>query len=543
MMQPNRHCENAKRSWQSILFCGFLLVLLCSCTKSHESHPRDTLRVDLGSEPATLDPQLAEDISASRVLFDLFAGLVDFDQTNKVIPGLASSYDVSPDGKTYTFHLRHHLKFSNGLPITAHDFVYSWSRVVDPDTASPYGFLLDNVVNGAAIIHGKLPPEALGVSAPDRYTFVVHLVSPDPVFIRYCTRPNLMVVPENVIARYGADWTKPQHMVTSGAYTLKQHIVDGYILVQKNPHYYDAATVHIDRVKYIPYVDIHTALDAYKAGDIDVANVPLDATEQMKRTHTKELHIVHLEGVYYLDYNMKLPLFANNPKLRQALSMAIDRNVLVHDVLRQNQIPLYSFATSTIEGGKYSGLNYDWAKLTEDQRNTVAKQLYADSGYGPTNPLHITITYNTSELNKKVMLTIASMWEKSLGVKIDVKNRGWAVFIHERRAGDYVMARDGWLPDYDAITGYTILYQCNGIQNRSHYCNPDYDALIRVAEANPKATEKQILYSNALRLAENDYPIIPLFEYTYTRVVKPYVKGYNIDANYLDHVQSKWFSF
>lgn len=518
-------------------------VLLCtgSCSNNYAKHPKDMLRVDLGNEPPTLDPQLTEDTSSSRILFDLFAGLVDFDQQNKVIPGLASSYDVSADGKTYTFHLRPHLRFSDGLPITAHDFVYSWQRVVNPDVASPYSYLLENVVNGGDIIKGKLPLDKLGVSAPNNLTFIVHLEHPNPVFIHYCTRPNLMVVPEAVIARYGNSWTEPQHMVTSGAYMLKQHVVNGYVLAQKNPRYYAAENVKIEKIKYFPFVDVHTALDAYKSGEIDVSAVPIDTTTELKRDYAKQLYMVRNEGIYYLDYNMKLPMFAKNPKLRQALSMAIDREVLTKKVLDQDQIPLYSFATSTIEGGKYAKLQYDWATLTESQKIVKAQEFYHEAGYGPKNILHVTLSYNTNDINKKVMLAIASMWEKNLGVKVVFRNRGWAVFLNERRTGDYIIARDAWLPDYDSITAYTLLYLCNGVQNRSHYCNPDYDTLIRVAENDKDELARQALYSNALEIAQNDYPTIPLFEYTYTRLVKPYVLDYDISHNYLDHVQSKWF--
>ena len=202
-------------------------------------HPMDTLRIDVGSEAPTLDPTISEDSSSTRIMYDLFAGLLDFDQHNNPIPGMASSWDVSTDGKTYTFHLRKNLKFSDGSPITAHDFVYSWRRLVNPKTASNYNILMTNVINGNNIIKGKSPASSLGVFAPDDYTFVVQLVHPDASFLKAILLPNTYVVPQKIIEKYGRAWTEPANIVTSGAYELKEHIVNGYILATRNPHFYD----------------------------------------------------------------------------------------------------------------------------------------------------------------------------------------------------------------------------------------------------------------------------------------------------------------
>lgn len=520
-------------------------IFCCSCSKYNTTTKQDNnlLTIDVGSEAPTLDPQMTEDVSSSRVLFDLFAGLVDFDQQNKVIPGLASSWDISKDGKTYTFHLRHGLKFSDGEPITSSDFVYSWQRVVTPDTASPYNYLLANVVNGQAIIESKMSPVSLGVSAPDPYTFVVHLIIPDPVFLAYCTRPNLMVIPKHIVTKYGKAWTTNEHIVTSGAYLLKEHVINGYILAMKNPYYYAESQVALGAIKYMPYVDTNTSFNAYQSGGLDITfkNVPIDQLAKIKQNYPKELHIVQQEGIYYLDLNMRLAQFANNPKLRQALSMAINRKVITDEVMAGGQLPLYSIVTPTIENGKYADLVYPWAKWSFESQVVYAKALYKEAGFSKSNPLTLTISYNTNDLHKKLVLAVASMWQQNLGVKVTIENQDWATFLQARRKGDYVVARDGWLPDYDSVTAYTLLYQCKGMANREHYCNKNYDQLIDQATLITDPAQKEQLYKKALLLAQNDYPVIPLFEYTYVRLVKPYVQGYQIERNYLDHVQSKWF--
>ena len=526
---------------KKILLLLSLTCLLTACNKHHSKYNKDTLNIEIGNEPDTLDPQYVNDRAANRVTDDLFEGLMDFNQKNQVVAGLAKSFEISKNGLTYTFHLRHHLRFSNGTPLTAHDFVYSWQRLVNPKNAAVNSYVLENVVNARQILSGQLTPDKLGVEAADNNTFIVHLVNPDLSFINYCAGITLSVLPESIILRYGKSWTHPRHIATSGAYMLKQHIVNGYILVQKNPWYWDSDNVKIENVKYVPFVDINTALDAYKAGEIDITKIPIDSTKDLALKYKKELHVIQEEGVYTLDLNMHLPLFANNLKLRQALSMAIDRETLTHDILSQEQNPLYSFVTPSIDNHKYADAGYSWRELSHMDRILEARKLFKEAGYGLQNPLHLTLNFNTNDLNRKVMLSIASMWQKNLGVDVILKNEGWNVFLNDRRNGNFMISRDTWQPEYPLVSAYLMIYTCDSPENYSKYCNKDYDSLVRVARYNQNENEKEILYDNAIRLLENDYAVIPIFQYTYAKLVKPYVKNYHIDTNSLDRVQSKWF--
>ena len=337
------------------ILCTTLSIVSCSKnstteTSNHEANiaknklPTDTLLVDVGGEVPSLDPSIREDNISARVVYDLFAGLVDFDQTNKAIPGMASSWDISPDGKTYIFHLRDGLKFSDGTSIAAKDFVYSWQRLVNPKTGSTYNTLLDTIVNAKDIIAGKLPVDKLGVEAVNDNTFKVQLAVADPAFIDKCAFPNAFVIPQHTIEKYGNKWTDPQNIVTSGAYVIKEHVVNGYMIAEKNPNYYDAKNVTVQKIKYFPYVDTNASLSSYKTGGLDMTftNVPVDQYKQLKAEYPTQLNTIKWEAIGYYSINMDLPEFRNNKKLRQALSMAIDRNVIANNVMAGGQTPLYS---------------------------------------------------------------------------------------------------------------------------------------------------------------------------------------------------------
>lgn len=519
------------------------LGILSSCAKHTPENIADTLRVDIGNEISTLDPAKTEVAPDFRVVNDLFAGLIDWNQKNQPIPGMASSYEISKDGKTYTFHLRHDLKFSDGSPIHAADFVYSWKRVVEPKTASSYGFLLDSVVNAQDIMKGTKTSDSLGISATDNYTFVVNLTHPMNEFLTYITSPVLDVVPEKTIKHYGDNsWTDPKNIVTSGAYVLKEHVMNGYLFANKNPNFYQANTVKIAHIKYLPITDTNVAIDTYKSGDLDTTwqNVPVDKFNQIKEEFPNELYVTTWEKTIFYNFNMHLPKFANNLKLRQALSMAIDRNALVNQVLKSGEKPLYSIVTPTIEHGKYKDNMYSWAN--SESRVNKAKSLYKEAGFSATNPLVVTLKYKNNDLDKKTALAVASMWQNVLGINVKLENVEYKSLVQSLHRGDFEIAEGNWGADYDSVTTYTPLYRCHNGNNHSFYCNDNYDSILDRADATIDNTQQTALYSNAINIANNAYSTIQLYEPTHQRLVKPRVHGYDIQENYLDNVQSKWFT-
>lgn len=501
------------------------------------------INIDMGAEVPTLDPQLVEDLNATRVANDLFEGLVTLNQSDDPIPGLAKSWDISKDGKTYTFHLRDNIKFSNGTPITAQDFVTSWQRLVNPKTGSPYTYIAASVVNADAISNGKMPIDKLGIKAINDKTVVVILSYPDHDFLAKCTLPALSVTPSKVIAKYGQQWISPENIVTSGAYKLKEHVINGHLLEEKNPYYYDVANIKIPLVRFYPLVDANTSVDKFKSGGLEMTwTIPVDQFKTIKQTYKDEVAVVPLEGTVYYNINMLRPEF-KDIRLRKALSLAVDRVALTQDVLGTGVVPLYSPVTPTVEAGKYSSVAYSWMNDPRSKQIEMAKELYKAAGYGPGHELNITISYFTDDEQKKVALAIGAMWKSVLGVQVNVQNQDWKTFLQTRHKGDYQISFGRWYADYNGLSTYTHLYQCNAPENDEKYCNPEYDKYINLAQNTPDATEQQQLYTKALNIALNDYETIPLYQLVVKRLISPTVKGYTPLTNHLDLVQSKWMYY
>ncbi|HRG63394.1 MAG TPA: peptide ABC transporter substrate-binding protein [Burkholderiales bacterium] len=535
-----------------LIICG-LLISACSKEKSNLANTdsntntpiRNTINISIGGEPPTLDPDLSGDSISARVAHDFFEGLVSFNQKGDPIPGLAESWEISSDQKTYTFHLRKGIKFSDGTPITATDFVKSWQRFGDPKTGSPQNNMLEIVVNGAQIAKGQLPPSSLGISAPNQDTVVVKLTRPSESFLYLIGgSPGFQVVPTKVIAAKGTAWTEPQNIVTSGAYKMTEHVVNGYITAEKNPFYYAESTVKIPQVKYLAIADPNAEFNQYQANNVDITNsIPTDRYKEIKAAYPKELYTVQQDAIYFYDFNMMRPELKNNLKLRQALTMAVDRKILTQDILGQGQTELYSYVAPTVSNGKYANVKYEWANWTREKQISEAKNLYAEAGYGADHPLTLEISYNTLDSHKKIAVAIASMWKETLGVNVIAANMEWKTFILARQKGNYQVARDGWVAGKN-ITDYTdFMFLCDAPQNNTHYCNPAYDELIRDANYTLDPVQKQKIYSQAIMLSMDDYPIIPLYQYTYSRLIKPYVKGYDPRDNHGDDVMTKWMYF
>ena len=528
------------------LLVATMTVTLMGCSaKDNKKDHSSTLNVDIGADVATLDPQMVEDLQSARVSFDLFEGLLSEDQHNHPIPGLAEKWEISPNNKTYTFYLRPNLKFSDGSPLTAADVVYSYQRIADPKTASPYNFLVSNLVNGQAILNGKLSASQLGIEVINDHTVQINLTNPDPAFLSIAALTELAVVSQANISKWGAAWIEPKNMISSGAYKLDERVVQGYILVSKNPYYYGANQVAINHVKFFPIVDANASLSQYKTGSIDMTYLlPIDQYKTIKAQMPDQEHTVPWESYEYYDFNMNSPKYKNNIKLRQALSMAVDREALVKAVMGQGQKPLYAYTTSTIEGGKFAGLDYEWASWPRDQQIAEAKRLFKEAGYGPDHPLQINITYDPRDYRKKTALAVAAMWQQVFGpasIQVTTNNQEWKTFIQSRHSGDYDIARNGWTADYDSVDSYTLLYQCNGPENDAHHCTRGYDDLLKQAQNTIDPELRVKLIRQALTLAMNDYSTIPLYQHTYFRLVNPRVKNYDIDDNHLDHVRSQWF--
>lgn len=534
-----------KKIVQLLLVFGAMSIV-SACSKHDKlgkssTLPKDTIFIDIGGEPPTLDPALAGDDVSFRVLNDLFEGLVTTDQANKTIPALAESWTISPDGKTYAFTLRHGLKFSDGSPILADDVIKSWLRFVDPKTGAPQSNLADNIVNGIAVIKGKLPTSQLGVKATDPYHIVIELVYPDNFFVDKLTSPGFAVVPIKTINKYGSNWTEPENIVTSGAYQLTSHVVNGYLEARKNQYYYAESMVHIPKVKYLAISDPNAAYNQYLTGNLDITKaIPIEQYKQIKINYPHELYAVEQNALYHYDLNQLDPVLKSNLKLRQALVMSVDRDSLVKYVLGQGQKPMYSFIPDTVADGAYKGTHYYWESWSYTKRLDYARKLYAKAGFSAAKPLTLTISYNTLDSHKKIALAIASMWQSGLGINVQLKNQEWKTFIKLRQQGNYQVARDGWIADNNVASFTEFMFLCDSAQNNSHYCNHNYDKLIQDAKMATDLEQKQQFNQQAIKVVLDDYPIVPLYQYVYLRLVSPRVEGYYPNDNHNDSVMTKW---
>ena len=371
------------------------------------------------ADPESLDPHKVETTYEAHILRDLFHGLVMQDQNAELIPGAAESWTVSDDGTVYTFKLRQGAVWSDGSPVTAEDFVYSFRRLEDPATAAAYASMLYVVKNGEEVNTGKAKPEELGVKAIDASTFEVTLNAPTPYFLEMLTHQSAYPVNKASIEKLGADWIKPGNLVSNGAYTLAEFVPNDHVKLIKNPKFHDAANVKIDVVNYIPTEDRSTAMKRFEAGEIDTNDdIPTEQLADLKAKFGDQLRIGPYLGTYY--YAIKTDKEPwSNVKLRNAVSMAIDRDFLAEKVWQNSMIPGYSMVPPGIEG--YQAAIASFADKSQIDREEEAAKILAELGYGPDKPLKMEIRYNTSENHKNTAVAIQEQL-KPLGIEVTMIN-------------------------------------------------------------------------------------------------------------------------
>ncbi len=368
----------------------------------------------------TLDPQLNEDVSGFHVIRDLFEGLLNQDADGRLVPGVATKYAASDGNTVYTFTLRSDARWSNGDPVTAHDFVYAWRRAVDPATASPYGWYvaLTQMANAKQILSGEKPPETLGVSAPDDHTLVARLDRPLPYFPAMTTYATLFPVHRATVEAHGQGWTAPGRMVSNGAYVLKEMVLNEFHRRVKNPLYWDAERVIVDRVTGLVINDSNQALTRYRAGELDhLEPLPPGQFPALRKELPDEAKSVpRLCSYYYAINHTKSGNAAlRDGRVRRALGLAIDRDVIVRQLLKGGQWPAYNFTHLKTAGFRMPDIAY--ARLSQRERDAEARRLFAESG---VRGLALRLIYNTSESHKQIATVIGQMWKQKLGVRTEL---------------------------------------------------------------------------------------------------------------------------
>lgn len=487
---------------------------------------RTVLRRGNGPEPDTVDPQLARTDGSFNILRDLFEGLTAVGADGLPVPAAAESWDVSPDGLVYTFHLRAGLQWSNGDPLKAADYVAGMRRLVTPATASPYAQFIEPVLNATAITKGEKAPEELGVSAPDDRTVVIRLEDPAPYLVGLVAQPPTFPVHGPSLAANGAQYAKPGKLVSNGAYVLEDWVVGSKIVLRRNRHYRDDAHTHIERVEFLHVADPGDEFRQYRAGQVDVTYVVPPPQFQWIRQHLgAELHVSPQLSVYYYGFNLTRPPFQGNADLRRALSMVIDREKLVTAVTGVGEAPAYSWVPPGV--ANYTPQAFDYAKWPYEERVKQARELYRKAGYSAERPLKVELRYNTGEVHNRLAVAIAAMWKEQLGVETSLYAEEFRALLQSMQAKkDTQVFRSSWVGDFNDAYSFAQLLQSRFGINLTGYANPRYDALLAEAVRQADPVKRRALLEEAERTMLGDTPLLPIYFYVNKHLVKPDVLGW-----------------
>ena len=475
------------------------------------------------SEPESLDPQLIHTLPGMRVAGDLFDGLVHRDDKGEIAPAQAKNWTTSPDGLIWTFHLRKS-QWSDGRPVVAEDFVRAWQRAVTPATGASYAWYVEMMAisNARDIIRGKKEANELGVSAPDHYTFEVQLEKPVPWLVQMLVLPVLYPMPEGVIEKYGSSWTSPKTIITNGPYKLKDWIVNEKIDLVANSEHPDYNSLAVKSVSYYPLTSSVAAFNRYRSGGLDMTlNIPDGYYKTLKAERPDELHVTHMLGTEYYAFNTRRAPF-NNAKLRKALSLAIDRDLITEKVLGEGQLPAYNFTPAYMNG--MPAYTPETKAIGRSARLAEAQKLYKEAGYSKQHPLQFSLLYNTSDSRQKIAIAAANMWKNNLGVEVSLENMEWKSVLSRIRQQDFDVARASWVADFNDPASMYSIFDSQSSSNKPKYQSPVYDTLLNKMGA--PGADRQKLFIELEKVLADDAPIIPLYYYVSPSLVNPKVKGW-----------------
>jgi oligopeptide transport system substrate-binding protein len=515
------------------VFAVLSMVFLAACgggsDAGGELADKQVLTIgNVASEPPGVDPMKAQDSQSGLLVNQLMVGLVNVDKEGKAHPALATKWESNKEQTEFTFHLRD-AKWSNGDPVTAHDFEYAWKRMLDPKNAAVYAYQLFYLKNGEKYNAGKAKAEDVGVKAVDDKTLKVTLERPTPYFVNLTNFYALLPVPKKVVEK-NKDWaTEAKTFVCNGPFKLKSWEHDSKMVLEKNPNYYDAKKVKLDQIN-VPFVkDQKTGWQMFKAGELDFGDkniIPLDLVSSLLKT--KEVTAPKQIASYGVEFNTKKKPF-NNKKIRQAFSLAIDRDSLVKNVTQSGQAP----ANGWVPWGMYNPVTKnEWVKehgkyIDPKPQVNKAKKLLQEGlkEEGLKKMPEVTYIYNTDDGHKKIAEALQQMWKKNLGVDVKVNNMEWKVFLEKKHSGDFDFSRTGWLPDYNDPMTFLDMYQTGSGQNDPKFSNKKYDELLNKA----KNTGDQKVRFDAMHKAEDilmdELPVAPLYWYTDLSAQADNVKG------------------
>lgn len=509
---------------RAMAFKSLLVALLLALLGYAEVNAENLVRRSSTGEPQTLDPQLWTYGQDGNIAQDLFQGLTTLDPKANVVPGQAESWMLSPDGRTYTFRLRPNLQWSDGTALTSADFLWSMRRIFDPKTASPAVSLLYVIRHGKDVNQGRRPVADLGVKAPDPRTLVLELEHPAPYLLDLLVH-RAFPVPRHVVEKYGRAWTRPENIVSNGAFMFGEWRPGSHVRLLRNPRFHEAGKVKLDAIHHVPIEDPKNAVVRYRAGELDVAvTLPSDQIEDIKRNFGSQLRLVTQIGLEYLAFNTRRGPTADT-RVRRALSMAIDRELIVSRITRAGEPPAYCMVPLGV-------LNYpargcaDFEQSSRDARIVEARRLLAAAGYGSSRPLTLRFRVNNSDTQRKIALAVISMWQP-LGVRTELIGSEMKAHQQALAQGDFDVARGAWYAeDRDALSFLRLLDARAPALNISGYDNRDFQQLLDQADNTADTAARAGLLQKAESLAMREQPVAPIHVYVSRRLVSPRVTGW-----------------
>ena len=494
-----------------------------------------------GSEPQGLDPHIVTGVPEHHILISLCEGLTipnpNPNDMNGYMAGTAESWSISDDGKEYVFNINKNAKWSNGEPVTADDFVWSWKRILTASLGSQYPDML-YYLEGAYEYHNGLIDDfdQVGIKSIDEHTLQVNLKNPTPFFLGLLSHYSTWPVHKETVLKFGdiddrnGEWTRPGNFVCNGPFQLKTWELNNKIIVEKNPHYYDASIVQLNEIHYYPVSNVMTEDRMFRAGQLHLTSTLPSQKCPIYIEENPNLRIDPYMGTYFYRINTENEVL-KDVKVRKALAYSIDRQLLVDKVTKCGQIPAYSFTPPGTNG---------YQPTTEIPFDPVlAKSLLDEAGFSEENPFpKLEILFNTNEDHRKLALAIQQMWQINLGIEVELVNQDWKVYLNREMIGDFQISRAGWIGDYEDPNTFLDLMRPNRGNNKTGWENMEYDALVQKANTiNNQAERYELLYKAEEILIEN-MPVIPLYTYVRAYQLSPDVKGFS--PHILDHHHPKF---
>jgi oligopeptide transport system substrate-binding protein len=490
-----------------------------------------------GPEPDTLDPQRAEDESSREILRDLYEGLVGETPAGELVPGAAESWQVSPDGLSWTFVLRPDGRWSNGEPVVAEDFVAGLRRALDPATASSSAGLLAPLAGAPEIMAGQRPPESLGVVALDARRLQVRLRSPTPYLLGLLTNPITFPVHGPSLAEHGAAFTRPGRLVSNGAYYLDAWEVHSHVQLLANPHFREPPA--IGAVRHYAFDVTEAALNRYRAGDLDLTlQMPMARFGWLRENLPEELRTAPAISTQFWLFNTVRPP-TDDLRVRKALSMTVDRQRIVDTVTGLGDHAAYGLVPPGT--ANYTAQRFEWHDRPMAERAQAARELLAEAGYGPENPLKVEVHYNTDENLRRIAVAVASMWREHLGVETTLHNEEFRVLLSRRKDPDqWRILRLSWRGDYNDASNFLEIVARNGAVNDTGYDDPEFERLLAAAAAELDPAQRRAMLEAAERRMLEHHPVLPLYHPVNKVLVKPWVRGFN--GNVLGRIYTRHLS-